>query len=152
MQCAFLCKAIAISEDQDEFDAYFLGLIHDIGKIIIFNCLCDALSSELSDSLPGTQAYKQLMSEMSHDISFFIAQEWALPKIYCDALQAHHNIRISPLATLLYKGNLLSEVYLLVQKKGLDESIIDNLLLKLSVDKQVWLDFLKLSPEIEAIV
>lgn len=152
MQCAFLCKALAPGEQQDEFDAYFLGLIHDIGKIIIFNCLCDALSSEMPDSTPGTRAFKELMSEMSTDISFFIATEWTLPKIYCDALQAQHNIRGCPLATLLYKGNLLSEVYLLVQKKALDETIIDNLLKKLSVDKQVWLAFIKKCPEIEAHV
>jgi len=149
MQCAFLCKALAITDQEDEFDAYFLGLIHDIGKIIIFNCLCGALSSALPDCVPGTRAYKELMSEMSSDISFFIAQEWELPKIYCDALQAHHHIHSSALATLLYKANLLSEVYLLVKKKGLDETIIDNLLAKLSVDKHTWVDFIKLCPEIE---
>lgn len=152
MQCAFLCKALAINEQEDEFDAYFLGLIHDIGKIIIFNCLCDALSSGLTEGAPGTRAFKELISEMSVDISFFIAQEWALPKIYCDALQAHRYIHPDPLATLLYKGNLLSEIYLLVKKKALDDKIIDNLLVKLSVDKQIWLDFKKLCPEIESLV
>ncbi|MCP5076576.1 MAG: HDOD domain-containing protein [Psychromonas sp.] len=149
MQCAFLCKAFAVAEHEDEFDTYFLGLIHDIGKIIIFNCLCDALCSVRPDSSSSTRAYKELMSEMSADISFFIAQEWALPQVYCDALQAHRNIKSSTLATLLYKGNLLSEVYLLVKKKNLDETIIDNLLDKLSVHKNIWVNFLKLCPEIE---
>ena len=150
MQCAFLCRALAKSDKQDEFDAYFLGLIHDVGKIIIFNCLCEALSTEAPGSSPGTRAFKRLMTEMSADISFFIAQEWGLPKLYCDALQAHSNIHSSPLATLLYKGNLLSETNLLVNKKGLDEEIIDKLLNKLSVDKQVWLDFINICPEIES--
>lgn len=149
MQCAFLCRELARSEQQDDFDAYFLGLIHDVGKIIIFNCLCDALRTELPDCSPGTRPYKQLMSEMSADISFFIAQEWGLPKIYCDALQAHHNVHLSPLATLLYKSNLLSETYLLVNKKGLDENIMEKLLKKLSIDKNIWLNFMKLCPEIE---
>lgn len=54
------------------------------------------------------------------------------------------------LGTLLYKGNLLSETYLLVKKKTLDESILDNLLGKLSVDKQICLDFVKLCPAIES--
>tara|TARA_R110001583_G_scaffold51161_3_gene159705 strand:- start:13 stop:921 length:909 start_codon:yes stop_codon:yes gene_type:complete len=150
IQCAFLCKALANSAKEDEFDAYFLGLIHDIGKIIIFNCLCDALSADLSGSVPGTKIYKELMSEMSADISFFIAQEWGLPKIYCDALQAHRNIHSSPLAILLYKANLLSETYILVKKKALDDAIMDKLLIKLSVEKQIWLDFVKLCPEIES--
>ncbi|GLS90425.1 metal-dependent phosphohydrolase [Psychromonas marina] len=149
MQCAFLCKALAKDEKQDEFDAYFLGLIHDIGKIIIFNCLCEALRSEPPSSSPGTRTFKALMTEMSADISFFIAQEWGLPAIYCDALQAHRNVRSSALATTLYKGNLLSETYLLVKNKGLDDDIIDRLLSKLSVDKQIWIAFIALCPEIE---
>ncbi|PKF60770.1 hypothetical protein CW745_12910 [Psychromonas sp. psych-6C06] len=149
MQCAFLCRELAKAENEDEFDAYFLGLIHDVGKIIIFNCLCEALRTEPPGSTPGTRTFKELMSEMSADISFFIAQEWGLPVLYCDALQAHHNIHESALATLLYKSNLLSETYLLTKKKGLDEKIIDNLLTKMSIDKQIWLDFIKLCPEIE---
>ena len=152
MQCAFLCRALAKSEQQDPFEAYFLGLIHDIGKIIIFNCLCEALSTEAPGSSPGTRAFKQLMTEMSADISFFIAEEWGLPKLYCDALKAHRDVLSSPLATLLYKGNLLSETNLLVNKKGLDDEIIDKLLSKLSVEKKIWLEFIAICPDIESHV
>jgi len=152
MHCAFLCRELAASENQDRFDAYFLGLIHDVGKIVIFNCLCDALRVMPPDTAPGTYAYKELMSEMSADISYFIAQEWGLPKIYCDTLQAHNDITSSPLATLLYKSNLLSELYLLMNKRRVDEAVIDRLLDKLSIDKQIWLNFIKLCPEIESHV
>jgi len=150
MQCAFLCKELAKAEQQDIFDAYFLGLIHDVGKIIIFNCICDALREQPPGSSPGTLIFKELMTQMSADISFFIAVEWGLPKIYCDALQAHNNIQSSPLAMTLYKGNLLSETYLLVMKKGIEEKVVAQLLEKLSVDKSIWEDFVKLCPEIES--
>lgn len=152
VQCAFMCKILASANKLDEFDAYFLGLIHDIGKIIIFNCLCDALSSEFPDSNPGSKAYKELMTEMSADISFFIAQEWQLPPIYSEALQAQRAINSSPLAELLYKGNLLSEVYLLYKKKRIDEPLIDKLLDKLSVDKESWIQFIEVAPDIESSV
>ena len=152
VQCAFLCKILASANKQDEFDAYFLGLIHDVGKIIIFNCLCEALSSEFPDSSPGTRAYKELMSEMSAGISFFIAQEWQLPSIYSEALQAQRAITSSTLAELLYKGNLLSEVYLLYKKKGINEQLIEKLLDKLSVDKESWTQFLDVAPDIERSV
>ncbi len=33
-QCAFLCQVLAVEHNQNEFDAHFLGLIHDVGKII----------------------------------------------------------------------------------------------------------------------
>jgi len=108
VQCAFLCKTLAIENKNDEFDAYFLGLIHDVGKIIIFNCLCDALSSEFPGGNPGSQAFKELMAEMSADISYFIAIEWKLPAIYCEALDVQRSITSSVLSAQLYKGNLLS--------------------------------------------
>lgn len=152
VQCAFLCKILASANKLDEFDAYFLGLIHDIGKIIIFNCLCDALSSEFPDSTPGSRAYKELMSEMSADISFFIAEEWQLPAIYSEALQAQRAINSSTLAELLYKGNLLSEVYLLYKKEEIDEPLIERLLDKLSVEKENWTQFIEIAPEIEKSV
>jgi len=152
VQCAFLCKILASADKLDEFDAYFLGLIHDIGKIIIFNCLCEALSNEFPDSTPGSRAYKELMSEMSADISFFIAQEWQLPAIYCEALQAQREINSSALAELLYKGNLLSEVYLLYKKEEIDEPLMEKLLDKLSVAKESWTQFIEAAPEIEKSV
>lgn len=149
VQCACLCKILASADNHDQFDAYFLGLIHDIGKIIIFNCLCDALSTEFPDSTPGSRAYKELMSEMSADISFFIAQEWQLPSMYSQALQNQRTIDNSTLAKLLYKGNLLSEVYLLYKKKAVNELLIEKLLDKLSIDKAIWIQFLDIAPEIE---
>jgi hypothetical protein len=149
MQCAFLCKALARNLQQDEFDAYFLGLIHDIGKIIIFNCLCDALSADLSGGTPETRAYKKLMSVMSSDISFLLQKNGDYLKY--TAMPYTRTVMLTiALGTLLYKGNLLSETYLLVKKKTLDESILDNLLGKLSVDKQICLDFVKLCPAIES--
>jgi HD-like signal output (HDOD) protein len=152
VQCAFICRILASAGKLNEFDAYFLGLIHDIGKIIIFNSLCEALSSEFPDSTPGSQAYKELMSEMSVDISYFIAQEWELPSIYCEALQAQRTINDSQLAELLYKGNLLSEVYLLYKKKEISELLMAKLLDKLAVDKGIWTQFIEVAPEIERSV
>jgi len=152
VQCAFLCKTLAIENKNDEFDAYFLGLIHDIGKIIIFNCLCDALSSEFPGSNPGSQAFKALMAEMSADISYFIAVEWKLPAIYCDALDVQRPVTSSVLSEQLYKGNLLSELYLLYKKGQISETSIEMILDKLSVKKSIWETFLDVAPEIEKSV
>jgi len=152
VQCAFLCKILAIENKSDEFDAYFLGLIHDIGKIIIFNCLCDALSSEFPDSTPGSQAFKELMAEMSADISYFIAVEWKLPAIYCDALDVQRSVTSSVLSEQLYKGNLLSELYLLYKKDQLSDTLIDTILEKMSVKKSIWEEFLEVAPTIEKSV
>lgn len=152
VQCAFLCKTLAIENKNDEFDAYFLGLIHDVGKIIIFNCLCDALSSEFPGGNPGSQAFKELMAEMSADISYFIAIEWKLPTIYCEALDVQRSITSSVLSEQLYKGNLLSELYLLYKKGQISDALIETILEKLSVQKSIWEQFIEIAPKIEKSV
>lgn len=149
LHCAYLCKLLADCHNQDKFDAHFLGLIHDVGKILIFECLCNAFSSECSDCVPGSLAFKELMSEMSVDISYFIAVEWQLPSIYCEALQQQHTNRTSILAKLLYKANIMSELYLLHTKGLVAQDKLAELLKKLSVKEKIWQDFLEIAPEIE---
>jgi len=142
-QCAYLCQILAVEHNQNEFDAHFLGLIHDVGKIIIFESLCNALSDVLSGELPGSSAFKTLMSEMSLDISYSIAKEWLLPQVYCDALMAQCMSKSTPLSLVLFKANILSEVYLLLKKKKIQEKQIEKLLDKLKIDKSIWLSFME---------
>lgn len=143
LQCAFLCQALAKHEEQNEFDAHFLGLIHDVGKIIIFGALCNALSNVLPGEMPGSVAFKQLMSEMSLDISYSIVKEWNLPNLYSDALLAQSRGKSTRLSSVLFRANKISEIYILFQKKKITEDQIDNVLLKLKVDKSIWLDFME---------
>lgn len=148
-QCAFLCQILAAEYNQDEFDAHFLGLIHDVGKIIIFESLCNALSDVLSDELPGSIVFKELMSEMSLDISYSIAKEWLLPQVYCEALMAQSSNKSSPLSIILFKANTLSEVYLLFNKKKITEDQVKKLLEKLKIDESIWLHFIEKTPGFE---
>ncbi|MBA6392194.1 HDOD domain-containing protein [Colwellia sp. BRX10-3] len=151
VQCATLCELLATKDDENGFDAYFLGLIHDLGKIIIFDCLSEALAEELS-SLPGTKVFKELMTEMSIDISYFIAIEWKLPNIYSEALRLQQTETRSSLAELLFKANQLSEVYLMMIKGMISEEECENILTENAVDKNIWLEFTHIAPEIESSI
>ena len=120
VQTAFVCRDFALSSDLDGATGYFLGLIHDLGKIVIFNCLIDALAEDCSSEAPGSMIFKSLMAEMSMDISTCIAQEWQLPGEFVQALMQQGKGDYTPLGRALYKANLLSELYLLTQKRILD--------------------------------
>jgi len=148
VQCATLCELLADNNDENGFDGYFLGLIHDLGKIIIFDCLSKALAQEIT-SLPGTKVFKELMTEMSVDISYLIAIEWNLPNIYCEGLRQQKTENRSALAALLYKADKLSEVYLLMMKGIVSEETCADILAKNSVDKALWLEFTGIAAEIE---
>jgi len=152
LHCAYLCKLLALKYDENEFDAYFLGLIHDIGKIIIFNCLCEAFRSEFPDGTPGSRIYKELMSEMSLDITSFIAREWQLPSVYCLALEQLRGKRESKLSQILYRANVISEAYILLDKNLVTSHQVEELIKKLSFDQANWQQFLAAVPQLEASV
>jgi len=152
VQCASLCMALASPQNQDEFDAYFLGLIHDLGKIIIFNCLCEALTTVLIDSLPGTEVFKELMSEMSTDITYHIAQEWQLPQIYCQALQEQSVDNKSELGNILYQANQLCENYLLFERGLINQEQVDNVLSELTVKPELWQELIEIAPLIDSSI
>lgn len=144
-QCAFLCQELAAEYNQNKFDAHFLGLIHDVGKIIVFECLCNALSDVISNELPGSTVFKELMSEMSLDISYSIAKEWLLPQVYCEALRVQNTNKTSPLSIILFKANVLSEVFLLLQRKKIQEKEVEKVLTKLKIKDAIWQTFIKKS-------
>jgi HD-like signal output (HDOD) protein len=154
MHCATLCELLADSHGEDEFDAYFIGLIHDVGKIVIFNCLCEALGMVMIDCAPGSKVFKNLMSEMSADISYFIASEWQLPAVYCQALaeQSKNKKQSHPLAKLLYKANKLSEVYLMQVKGLVTEDELDQLFTLFSFHSSAWQQFSEIAAEIDTSV
>ncbi|WDE02502.1 HDOD domain-containing protein [Thalassomonas actiniarum] len=144
-QCAVMCELLAEDEGENGVDAHFLGLIHDIGKVVIYNCLCDALKAISPGESPGSQIFKELMSEMSLDISYHIAKEWGIPEIYCQALLQQRITPSSPLAKLLYKANVLSEAYLLLEADILDKDELNDLLSKEAVDMRLWQEFLEIT-------
>jgi len=150
LYCASMCQILAPAHNEDMFEAHFLGLIHDVGKILIFNCLCESFSSADVDSKPGGLAFKNLMSEMSVDISYFIALEWQLPAIYVEALGQQRGKQESNLAKILFNANLLSEVYLLYQHNVTHEEQISDLLNRMSLDEGLWQEFIDQTKEIKA--
>ena len=147
--CAIMCELLAEHAGQDGVDAHFLGLIHDIGKVIIYNCLCDALKAAMSGELPGTRIFKELMSEMSLDMSYHIAKEWGLPEIYCEALLQQKITPYSPLAKLLNKANRIAEAYLLLDAGQVDDDELGSFLAKEDIDTKVWQAFLHQASEQE---
>ncbi|MDO6445313.1 HDOD domain-containing protein [Colwellia sp. 1_MG-2023] len=153
VQCATLCELLAIHEKQNTADAYFLGLIHDLGRIIVFNCISHDMKKTFASLTPCTREYKILMTEMSRDITYFIAKEWQLPSIYVEALKEQREGTRNPLSDLLFKANCLSENYLLFNKKSVTEDEYQSLQKSLGIDEKIFEEFNELAPAIsESII
>jgi len=114
LQCAVACERIAELKGGEPYNAYLLGLIHDIGMITAFGELCRELSSEQSDDAPGYDVFAPLLKEQAALLSERIAREWEFPEVLCEALQQQVKIaagdKVNLYGHVLYQANLVCEV------------------------------------------
>lgn len=152
LHCAYLCQKFAEQQGLDQFTAHFLGLIHDIGKIIIYECLLEVLVSSQHVGDPCSDLFKNLLTEMSLDISYFVAREWQLPEILCDALQQQQYFKKrSPLGECLHRANACAELYLMIEKGLVPPQDIDDILATYHCPDRIWTRFLENAPNIGKI-
>lgn len=148
VQCATLCELLAKACKQNTADAYFIGLIHDLGRIIIFNCISEGMEDTFASLTPCSREYKTFMSEMSMDMTYFIAKEWQLPVVYVTALKQQRENSREPLSDILFRANRLSENYLLFAKKDIKENEYKNLQQSLNISEKIFEKFNELAPTI----
>lgn len=119
LECAIACRHLA--GETNPCQAYFLGLIHDVGKVVMFKCLVDCLSKVDSNAKPGGKIFKQLMIDYSLWLSWRIAKEWGLSEVMIIALKQQHQRAVTQdrLSQILTQSNICSEIRMLVIAKKL---------------------------------
>ena len=113
LECAMGCQYMR--RNDRPFTGYLLGLVHDVGKIVIFRCLVDAFDQTGTTEVPRSKLFRQIMTEHSLWISILIAREWSLPNDIIAALEQQETGQKEDLGQALYLVNICSEVHLLVQ-------------------------------------
>ncbi|MFK7863657.1 MAG: HDOD domain-containing protein [Pseudohongiellaceae bacterium] len=112
LHTAYLCKGFAAALEEEEFSGYFLGLIHDVGKIVVFDCLIDAIATSDIDDEPGSLEFREYITEASLEISAVVAKNWGLPANFVEALEQQSTAVTTPLAVSLRCANACAEEYL----------------------------------------
>lgn len=99
--------------------AYFLGLIHDVGKIALFKIIIDEMNSSDPEFKPSSKLFRQMMTKHSVRLSALIAQAWLMPGVVVKALyeqaEPASSVTYTEPARLLYAANLYSEIHVLLQ-------------------------------------
>ncbi len=123
LHCAVACELIAKQRGIEPYKAYLLGLVHDIGKITIFNELSSQFEMNSSSEQPGYAAFAPMMQSTSEELSHTVAIDWELPEELCVALKQQVDLKagdkIDKLAHLLYQANFACEIYAIAK---VDES------------------------------
>lgn len=100
-----ICRELKIG---DYNIMYFLGLLHDVGKIILDRFAHDiyevVIQTTFDECISMMEAEKRLIGE-SHDvIGGFVMEKWKLPEIFADVAKHHHSVMTAPENTRVTVG------------------------------------------------
>jgi len=120
LSTALWAKNLAQSRGVDPDLAYFLGLIHDVGKIALFKLIVDEMNISDPQFKPSSKLFRQMMTKHSLRLSALIAQSWLLPGPVVKALYEQSESSAVLCHTgpgkLLQDANLYSEIHLLLKQ------------------------------------
>ncbi len=135
LETATICRSLC--GRQDRGDCYFLGLMHDIGKVIVFKFLVEAFSVANPDSQPGSKVFRRMMTTYSMRLSEQAAREWELPEQIIDALEKQKFEPTEEIAGILHTGNQWSEIHMLVERGFVPAETGEALIRELGIPDEV---------------
>lgn len=117
-------------------ESYLVGLLTNIGDMIIFQLLVEAFAHVNADCQPNSLIFKKLLIDYSKSLSYSIAKHWQLPASITSALQLQANLTKSvmlkpqfttnTLACYVYEANLISELALLLENKQVSNEELEQ--------------------------
>ena len=138
MLTAKLCEHAARNQGLDPYAAFFVGLIHDIGKIAVFKTLVKAMQLAMPGVQPGSVHFRKMMTSMSKQLTVNIVTDWDLPKSVIEPLMQHLTYKEmaspSTITQILVESKLLSELSLLLEAKLITELDLDMILIRYEID------------------
>jgi len=138
-QTSGIIAKILIAKSQygkDSAQGYLIGLICNLGDMIIYQLLIDAFSYVHPDCQPNSYAFKELMQKNSKKLTYHIAKHWNFPSSILDALAVQTKLTKSsmlgpvfnkrPIACYVYEANIISQLALRLEYKDIDEDEINE--------------------------
>ena len=124
---------LAKSKHQDMIaEGYLLGLISNLGDIIIYQLLADAFNFVHPDCQPNSALFRDTLKQNAKRFSCILTKHWNFPKLLTNCLalqtqidsskQAKANLEKYPLACYLYEARLLTKLKLQLQYSQLSKT------------------------------
>ncbi len=77
-------------------ELYMVGLLHDIGKLLVLQVLDDLRDSHDVDLCLEEGSVKDLVDTNHAEHGYRLLQQWNLPEQYCDLVREHHAFDFDP--------------------------------------------------------
>lgn len=107
---------------EDQATAYFVGLIRNLGKMIIFQMMVEAFKHVDPSVPPNSLALKRLMNSYSIRLTYTIAKFWEMPDSVLTVIgyQESSRYQCTPLGQAVFEANYLSELKYLLEEQVID--------------------------------
>lgn len=114
--------------------AYFIGLICNLGDLIIYQLLLDAFAVVHPDCQPNSALFKSIMAKESKRLTYFIAKYWKFPDSILEVLALQAKVKRAallptlhnkmPLACYVYEAKIISELEQRLNHETIDDDYI----------------------------
>ena len=107
---------------EDQASAYFIGLIRNLGKMIIFQMMVEAFKHVDPSVPPNSFALKRLINSYSIRLTYTIAKFWEMPESVLTVIgyQESSRYQCTPLGQTVFEANYLSELKYLLEEQVID--------------------------------
>ncbi|MGZ4993044.1 MAG: HDOD domain-containing protein [Methylobacter sp.] len=141
VDCAQACQTLSKhSGTADPFNAYIVGLLHDVGKLIIFRLLVDTLRKN-PDINPRGCVFSNIVSQHSMELSIKMAIQWDMPDYLILAFEEQTNGKsqgeCSTYGFILKQANAAAEFKLIAETSIKDQAKLEELLDRYSMPVQL---------------
>jgi putative nucleotidyltransferase with HDIG domain len=92
-----LCQEL---ETLDQRVIYFIGLLHDVGKVVLDRCdhenYRNAIQATQKDEITIREAEQRFIGESHDTVGGWLMDRWRLPLVFVDVAKYHHEVAESP--------------------------------------------------------
>ena len=108
--CAYAAKHFAPFFRVEPDEAFLGGLMHDVGKMVVYKVIAEIQLSGPKDYRPSEGLLEVALQKFHPEIGGLMAMEWSLPATVSECLRRHHDIssadeEAKPLATTVFLAN-----------------------------------------------
>jgi HD-like signal output (HDOD) protein len=139
LQTALISKDLADKNPSVEnaSAAYLIGLLRNLGEMIIFDLMVEAFHHVDPSSTPNSQSFKALISHHAISLTVAIVSKWNLPPIVITTIKQQDNKQLeqSPLESLIEQANFISKLKILHNYKKINHEAYELACLKLKSEQ-----------------
>lgn len=135
---AVIAAQYAKENNGSEFRAYLNGLLHDIGKLVIFKQLIEVLKEEHPDSYPSAGFFAKVINVYGHKLTLTVLQQWSFNTDWIKPILTYNSKipfeNMDPDSQALFIANWCSEYHFLYSKGQIEQQTLQDGLLELGIE------------------